>query len=430
MPKRTIRYFDYAATTPLDPAVLRAMKPYLTTQYGNPSNLYELGRTAKRAIREATDKIAAVLGCRPDEFVYTGSATESDNMAIQGVAKAHHEPGRRIIISALEHKGVMAVADHLRQEGFDVLELPVDEKSGLVSPAALAAALTPETILVSITAVDSETGTIQPIPELAAVIKKFREQSAQREGHSGSLPYFHTDASQAAPYRDVSVDTLGVDLMTLSAHKMYGPKGVGGLYVRRGTRIKPLIFGGGQQGKLRSGTENVPGIVGFGEAFRLCAEHRVAETARIKKLRDTLERGIFDRIPKVVLNGNKEQRLPNFCNVSILDIEGEAMLLFLDEAGIMVNTGSACNSESLEPSYVLTALGNPYEFVHGSIRFTLGRNSTMEDVTFILDRLPAIVTRLRGISPLNLSPDKRVHMSQPEAFVGGQTPHFLRKKQK
>jgi cysteine desulfurase len=422
MAKRKI-YLDYAATTPIDRRVFSAMLPYFTEEFGNPSNLYGSGLKAKRALAEATRKITAALDCAPDEFIFTGSATEADNLAILGVARANKERGNRIIISNVEHKGILAVCDALKHEGFEIVELPVG-KNGLVDPAEIAKALDEKTILVSVTCADSETGTTQPIAEISKIIKAFRKKKRP----ANPMPYFHTDASQAALYLDINVGKLGVDLMTLSAHKLYGPKGIGGLYVWRGTEIDPIIFGGGQQRRLRSGTENVPAIVGFGEAMALAQKHRKAESARVKKLRDRLEGGIFKTIPKVVLNGHPTKRLPNFLNVSVLDIEGEAMLLCLDEKGIFVNTGSACNSESLEPSYVLTALGNPYEYVHGSIRFTLGKKTTASDVDYVLRELPLIVARLRKISPLNLKLGKKEKIAEPKAFVGGRTPHFLQKK--
>jgi cysteine desulfurase len=440
---RRLVYFDNASTTPLDPRVLKAMMPFFVEDYGNPSNLYETGRCAREAIKEASAEIAAALRCRPDEFVFTGSATEADNLAVVGAARAHKDAGsgglNRIIISALEHKGILAVCTALEKEGFEVIKLPVG-KDGMVDPAEVKKHLNDRTVIVSITMADSETGTLQPIAEIAKVIREFRGGGAGKSG-SGSIggaargatipaknfPYFHTDASQAAAYADIDVEKLGVDLMTLSAHKLRGPKGIGGLYVRRGVRLNPIIYGGGQQGKLRSGTENVPAIVGFGKAMALNEAYKKKGAAHVAQLRDTLQKGIFGKIDKVVLNGHPTRRLPNFLNISILDIEGESLLLELDEHGIMINTGSACNSESLEPSYVLTALGNPYEFVHGSIRFTLGPATTASDVRHVLTHLPAIVARLRRISPLDLSPDERKVMSDPRAFVGGQTPHFLRK---
>ena len=423
-----LHYFDHAATTPLDPRVRRAMQPYLNAEFGNPSNLYELGRRAKQAIVVATEKITGVLKCRPSEIIFTGSATEADNLALMGVARANRGKGNKIIVTEVEHKGILAVAEALTREGFTIVKLPVG-KNGLVQAKDLAAALDKKTILVSATCADSETGTIQPIKELGAVIKRARAR------HGSTTPYFHTDASQAAVYLDLADYVAGgqrgvVDLMTLSAHKLGGPKGVGALYVRQGMPISPITYGGGQQGRMRSGTENVPGIVGFGEAVAIAARERKKESTRVKRLRDRLERGIKKNIPKIVLNGHPTRRLPNFLNISILDVEGEAMLLYLDEKGICVNTGSACNSESLEPSYVLTALGNPYEYVHGSIRFTLGRETTTADVDYVLKELPAIVAKLRKISPLDLKLGKKEKISQPKAFVGGQTPHFLRKKVK
>lgn len=432
MKKKTF-YFDYAATTPLNKRVLSAMLPYFKKEFGNPSNLYKLGRRANQAVVKATKTITDILGCRPDEFVYTGSATEADNLAILGVARANKDKGNKIIVSQIEHKGILAVCDVLEKENFEIVRLPV-LKNGLVDLNELKKSLDERTILVSITMADSETGTIQPIREISKIIENFKKQKSppqplpQGEGRRSGvgLPYFHTDASQAAKYLDINVDKLGVDLMTLSSHKMYGPKGIGGLYVRKGTNIKPIIYGGGQQASLRSGTENVPAIVGFAKALSLCKT--APSTIHIKKLRDILEKGIFKSIPKVVLNGHPKNRLPNFLNISILDVEGEAMLLYLDELGIMVSTGSACNAQNLEPSYILSALGNPYEFVHGSIRFTLGKENTTADIKYVLKHLPAVVKRLRSISPLELKLDQTKNISDPRAFIGKQTPHFLRKK--
>jgi cysteine desulfurase len=430
-------YLDYAATTPIDRRVFAAMLPYFADEFGNPSNLYDLGLKAKRALAEAARKITDALNCTPDEFIFTGSATEADNLAILGVARANKERGNKIIVSNVEHKGILAVCEALKKEGFEIVELRVG-KNGLINPAELAKSLDERTVLVSVTCADSETGTIQPISEISRILRRFRDRvngTGIREKEKSSLsispypcPFFHSDASQAALYLDLDVEKLGVDLMTLSAHKLYGPKGIGGLYVRRGTAIEPIIFGGGQQRRLRSGTENVPAIVGFGAAMKLATSDKRQATRKAKKLRDKLEAGIFKKIPKVVLNGNKAHRLPNFLNISILDIEGEAMLLYLDEKGILVNTGSACNSESLEPSYVLTALGNPYEYIHGSIRFTLGKKTTASDINYVLRELPPLVEKLRQISPLNLKPGAKEKMSLPKAFIGGQTPHFLRKR--
>jgi cysteine desulfurase len=459
-------YLDYAASTPVAPAVLRAMMPYFSEEFGNPSNIYALGLKAKKAVAEAVRKITSVLNCAPDEFIFTGSATEADNLAILGAARANRKAGNKIIISNIEHKAVLSACKALKKEGFEIVELPV-QKNGLVNPEELGNILDEKTILVSVMYANNEIGTIQPIREISKIINATRKTRISSElsekkhsGHSdvfvdwGRYPLFHTDAAQALQFLDCDVNKLGVDphtkrapapsaqdeisarygvgvdLMTISSHKLYGPKGIGGLYVRRGVAIEPIIYGGGQQRNLRSGTENVPAIVGFGEAVVLAQKSRKTESARVKKLRDKLEKGIFKSIPKVVLNGHPTQRLPNFLNISILDIEGEALLLYLDEKGIFVNTGSACNSESLEPSHVLTALGNPYEYIHGSIRFTLGRGTTAGDIDYVLHELPPIVAKLRKISPLNLKLGKKEKISLPKAFIGGQTPHFLRKNEK
>jgi cysteine desulfurase len=480
-------YFDHAATTPLDPKVFSAMLPYLRERYGNPSNLYELGRDAKSAISKATEIIAGIINCHLDEFIYTGSATEADNLAIIGTAHANRKFGNRIIVSSIEHKGIMAACESLEKEGFEIITIPV-KKNGLIDLDALEKSLNEKTILVSITYADSETGTIQPIKEIAKIIERFRNMNAYRfattnmddvdtsepplnvisrlslsgrrrepyaaspmageadgvsassifvaakqEAHEFKYPLFHTDASQAVAYLDINIKHLGIDLMTLSAHKFGGPKGIGGLYIRNSVNVEPIIHGGGQQGKLRGGTENVPAIVGFAEALRLNNIHKKDQSIQIKKMRDALENGIFKSIPKIVLNGHPKKRLPNYLNISILDIEGEAILLHLDRFGIMVGTGSACNSQSLEPSYVLTAIGNPYEYIHGSIRFTLGKENVMKDVNYVLKHLPGIVKGLRAISPLELKLGEGQTFASgktsiPKAFIGNQTPHFLRKK--
>ena len=425
--KRKRFYFDYAATTPLDKKVFLKMKPYLEDNFGNPSNLYEAGRKANQAVGEATDKITKALNCAPDEFIFTSGATEADNLAIAGIARANKEFGNKIIISAVEHKGIMSVCDALKKEGFEIVKIPVN-KFGLVDLKKLKKEINSKTILVSITYADSETGTIQPIAEIADIIKKFKEKKYSKPYTlvaSGYPPYFHTDASQAAPYLDINVKKLGVDLMTLSAHKIYGPKGIGGLYIKKGIKIKPIIYGGGQQ-SLRSGTQNVPAIVGFGEVMALAQKNKKAEFKHVKQLRDKLGKGIFKTIPRIILNGHPKNRLPNFLNISVLDIEGEALLLYLDEKGIAVGTGSACNSESLEPSYVLAALGRPYEYIHGSIRFTLGKYTKDSDVNYVLKNLPEMVKKLRQISPLNLKIKNPQKISQPKAFVGGKAPRFVK----
>lgn len=427
-------YFDHAATTYVDPRVERAMRPYWNIEYGNASALYEEGRRAKEAIDASRKNIANILGASSDEIVFTGSGTESDNLAILGVARAHAEKGRHIITTAIEHHAVLNSCKQLEKEGFAVTYLPVGA-DGLVSPETVRDALRPDTILVSVMYANNEIGTIQPISEIAKTVKEYREKKekgqlkienclpAGASAQAGKLkidektPFFHTDACQAAGFCDMSVGRLGVDLLTANGSKIYGPKGIGFLYVRRGIKLQPIVYGGGQEKRLRSGTESVAQIVGLGEAFALAHREREAESARLAELRDYTIAGITTRVPKVVLNGHPTTRLPNNVNVSILDIEGEAMVLYLDEKGIACSTGSACTSESLEPSHVILALGRPYEFAHASMRFTLGKRNTKADVDYLLAVLPEIVETLRKISPVTIDIDAE-SMSKPEAFAG------------
>lgn len=420
-------YFDYAATTPLDPGIFRVMKPYFACHFGNPSNLHRFAHRSKIAISGALEKISSILNCSPQEFIFTSSATESNNTAILGVARANKAFGNRVIVTNIEHKSVLAAADILAKEGFEVIKLKVD-KNGLVSPQDVTRYLNSKTILVSVIYANNEVGTVQPIAEISAAIQKIRISLNRNSDSSNRCPLFHTDATQAISYLDIDTQKLGVDLMTLSAHKIYGPKGIGGLYIRKGVKMQPLIIGGGQQNNLRSGTENVPAIVGFGEAVALAENNKKRECRRIRALRNRLEKGVFKLIHKVILNGHPQKRLPNFLNVSILDIEGEAALLYLDRKGIAVSTGSACHSQTLEPSYVISALDRPYEQIHGSLRFSLGKFTTKESVDYVLRHLPLIVKKLRQISPVNLRPGEKKICSMPEAFVGNQMPHFTRKK--
>jgi len=413
-------YLDYASTTPLDKKVFMAMKPYFFEKFGNPGNLYHSGRVAKKAIDIARRKMEKIINCDPGEIIFNASATEADNLAILGIARANKKFGNKIIISNIEHKGIHSSARLLADEDFDVVEIPVGS-NGLISPGKISKALDKKTILVSVTYADSETGTVQPIEKISKVIKKFR-------AGKGAPPYFHTDASQAFSYLDSDVKKLGVDAMTISAHKIYGPKGIAALYIRKGIAMTPVIIGGGQQNNLRSGTQNVPAIVGFAESAVITKRMRKKEYLRLKKLRDILEKGIFRMVPKVVLNGHPQNRLPNFLNVSFLDIEGEAALLYFDNANVEVSTGSACDSETLEPSRVLLALGRSYEHVHGSIRFSLGRHTTAEEIRQVLRIIPGIIKKLRVISPLDLKLNESKKISRPEAFAGGRAPHFLRNK--
>lgn len=414
-----IVYMDHAATTPLDPRVLEVMLPYLKEEYGNPSALYERGRAAKDGVMDARESIAKLLGAHADEIIFTASGTESDNLAILGAARAHEAKGKHVITSAIEHHAVLGCVEQLAKEGWRTTELPVDEY-GRVKPEDLAAALAEDTTVISIMLANNEIGTILPLREYAKVIRDWKKAHGR-----GPLeaPFLHTDACQAAGALSLDVVKMGVDLLTVNGGKMYGPKGVGALYVRRGIKLRPIVFGGGQEHRLRSGTENVAGIVGFAKAFELAQADREAEGNRLAALRDMLIAGIQTRIPKIVLNGHPAERLPNNVNVSILDVEGEAVLLYLDAVGISAATGSACDSASLDPSHVILAIGRPYEFAHASIRFTLGRSTTEADVAYVLEQLPPIVEKLRAISPVKMQLDGTITGSAA-AFVGEGRPHW------
>ena len=379
-------YLDHASTTPMRPEVLEAMLPFLKGEYGNPSSIYGEGREARKALDRARDRIATILGASPREIIFTSGGSEADNLAIKGAAFALRDRGNHIITSAIEHHAVYNTCRYLEKHGFRITVLPVDSY-GLVDPSAVAAALTPETILVSIMHANNEIGTIQPIAEISKILKERKI-------------LFHTDAVQTVGHIPVNVQELGVDLLSLSAHKFYGPKGVGALYVRRGVRLDPLIHGGAQEHNRRAGTENVAGIVGMAEALVLAALEMDKEIERQRELRDRLISGIMERIPHTRLNGHPEERLPGNVNVCFEFIEGESLLLNLDMQGIAASSGSACTSGSLEPSHVLLALGLPHEIAHGSLRMTLGRGTSAADIDTVLEVLPGIVDRLRQMSPL------------------------------
>jgi len=376
---------DHAATTPVRPEVVEVMLPYFGTEFGNASSVYGWGRRAHQALDQARDTVAELLGAASNEIIFTSGGSEGANLAIKGVAWAYQTKGKHIITSAIEHHAVLDTALWLKKHGFEVTILPVDEE-GFVSPAEVEKALRPDTILVSIMHANNEVGTIQPIAEIGAIVRK----------HGA---FFHTDAVQTAGVLDLNVEELNVDLLSLSAHKFYGPKGVGTLYVRKGVRLDPLIHGGAQERRRRAGTENVAGIVGLAKAFELAREERVAENARLTKLRDRLIEGL-QTIPSSKVNGSLSQRLPNNVNVCFQYIEGESMLLNLDLRGIAASSGSACTSGSLDPSHVLLAMGLTHEIAHGSLRLTLGRDNTESDVDFVLQEIPVIVERLRKMSPL------------------------------
>ncbi|HEX6287639.1 MAG TPA: cysteine desulfurase NifS [Herpetosiphonaceae bacterium] len=382
-----VLYLDHAATTPVDPSVLEAMVPYFSECFGNPSSVYRLGRAALQALDDARSLTAEVLGCAPKDLVFTGGGSESDNLAIKGAALAARERGRgqHIITSAIEHHAVLHTCDYLKAFGFEVTALPVDS-NGLVAPDDLRAAIRPDTVLATIMYANNEIGTIQPIAELGAIC---RERGV----------VFHTDAVQAAGVLPLNVDDLNVDLLSLTAHKFYGPKGVGLLYARRGTPLLPQINGGGQERRRRAGTENVAGIVGFAAALQRAEERRVHYVAHCTRLRERLIDGIAERIPHVRLNGDRVRRLPNNANLSFAYAEGESILLLLDQAGICASSGSACTSGSLEPSHVLMALGLDADVAHGSVRFTVGKDTTQADIDYVLEALPPMIERLRSVSP-------------------------------
>jgi len=396
-------YLDYAATTYIDPMVLQKMKPYLTTAYGNASSLYFLGRQVKTAIEKAREEVAEILGVSSQEIIFTGSGTESDNLAIFGIAKAYQNFGHHIIVSKIEHKAVLESAKKLEKDGFKVTYLNVDS-NGIVKLDELKKALNQKTILVSIMYANNEIGTIQPIREISGIIRNFRDVKSQKSKVKGqvSLPAFHTDACQAAGALSLKIKDLGVDLLTLNGSKIYGPKGVGCLYVNKNYKIEPLIVGGSQEMGLRAGTENTALIVGFAEALKLAEKLRKKESQRLRDLRDYFIKNVLKNIPHCRLNGHPQKRLPNNINLSFAGLEGESLVLRLDQYGISASTGSACTSTDLRPSYVLMALGLKEELAHGSLRLTLGRKTTKKDLDYVLKILPKIVSDLRKISVINL----------------------------
>lgn len=379
-------YADNAATTKLSPAVLEAMMPYLTEEYGNPSSLYRFGNHAKRAIEQARKEVADVLGAEPFEILFTGGGTEADNWIKEIMRSLKARGKNHFITSAVEHHALLHSAQRLQKEGFEVTFIPVD-REGQIDPEQVRAAIRPETGLVSIMFANNEIGTIYPIKEIGAICRQ-----------AGVL--FHTDAVQAAGHLPINVKEMNIDLLSLSAHKFHGPKGVGAFYCRRGIPLPSLIDGGAQERGKRAGTENVAGIVGLGAALRLANEEMSQTSARVSAMRDRLIDGILQTVPMCRLNGPRHNRLPGNCNISFLGIEGESLLLRLDLAGIAASSGSACASSSLDPSHVLLAIGLPHEVAHGSVRLSLSDYNTEEDVDYILEKLPEIVSTLRSMSPL------------------------------
>ena len=379
-------YADNAATTRIAPQVLDAMLPYLKEEYGNPSTLYNLGREAKIAIEKAREQVAQVIGAKAEEIFFTGSGTEADNMALKGVLYGPAGKGKKhLITTKIEHHAILHTAMALEKEGFQVTFLDVD-KNGRVDLEELKQAITPDTALVSIMAANNEVGTIQPIEEIGKICRE-----------KGVL--FHTDAVQAFGHMPLDVNKMNIDLLSLSAHKINGPKGSGALYIRRGLGLRPVIEGGGQERNRRSGTENVAGIVGLGQAAQLAMETMEEESARLKALSQKLIDGVL-QIPETILTGDPENRLPGACSFAISAIEGESLVLYLDMEGICTSTGSACSTGSLDPSHVLMAIGLSHEVSHGSLRVTLGRFNTEEEVDYIIETLPKVVEKLRSMSPV------------------------------
>jgi len=383
--KNNLIYLDTSASTPLDPEVYKEMHKYFHLEYGNAGSMHTKGLMAGHALNLARNKVAIILNCQPQEIIFTGSGTESINFAIKGVA--NKSKGKHIITSNIEHHAVLDTLEHLEDKGFTVTYIPV-EKNGIVDPKKVEEAITEDTILITIMYSNNEIGTIQPIKEISKIAKKHKV-------------LLHTDACQSGNSEELDIETLGVDLMSLNGSKIYGPKGIGCLYKREGIKLEPLIHGGGQEFNLRSGTENIPSIVGFAKALEIAQKGRLGYTKRLTELREYLINNLL-KIDNTILNGDPEKRLPNNANITFLNIEGEAVLLKLDKEGICASSGSACTSKSLDPSHVILALGRPYEAAHGSIRFSLSKYTTKEGIDKLLRIMPEIAKELRELSPVNL----------------------------
>lgn len=386
-------YLDHSATTPVRPEVAEIMMEHLTGKFGNPSSVHSFGREAKESLETARKQVADLIKAQPEEIVFTSGGTEADNMAIIGAAFHHANKGKHVITSAIEHHAVLHTCKHLQKIGFDVTVLPVDEY-GIIRMEDLQQAIREDTVLITIMHANNEVGSLQPIAEIG---KLAREKGI----------IFHTDAVQSVGKIPIDVQEMNIDLLTGSGHKIYGPKGIGFLYVRKRVKLSPLAFGGAQEKKMRPGTENLPGIVGLGKAVELSGQEMEAEMSRLTVLRDKLIKGLIEKIPNVRLNGHPTMRVPTNVNVSIEFVEGESLLLSLDMKGIAASSGSACTSGSLDPSHVLMAMGICKEIAHGSVRMTLGRDNTELDIKYVLDVLPEIVQRLRDMSP-------KYHQSQRE----------------
>lgn len=383
---KTRIYLDNAATTRTSQEVVDAMLPYFTESYGNPSSIYELGQRSKEAITKAREEIAQVIGAKTEEIYFTAGGSEADNWAIKAAYEAYKNKGNHIITTKIEHHAVLHTCQYLEKQGAKVTYLDVNE-NGLIDLEQLQKAITPETILITIMFANNEIGTIEPVKEIGMIAKEH-----------GIL--FHTDAVQAFGQVPIHVDEMNIDMLSSSAHKINGPKGIGCLYIRKGVKIRSFIHGGAQERKRRAGTENVPGIVGYGVAARMAAETMEARTKKEQELRDYFIRRVLEEVPYTRLNGDPKKRLPNNANFSFRFIEGESLLIMLDMKGIAGSSGSACTSGSLDPSHVLLAIGLPHEIAHGSLRLTLGADTTKEDLDYTLDQIKEIVAKLRNLSPL------------------------------
>ncbi|CAG0947396.1 cysteine desulfurase [Anaerolineae bacterium] len=379
-------YFDHNATTPVLDEVFEAMVPFLKDQWGNPSSIHWAGRGTRKAVEDARERVSALLNCAPLELIFTSSGTEGDNHAIKGLAWAQKSKGNHIITTKVEHPAVLSTCKQLQKEGFEVTYLDVD-KDGLLDLEELKKAITPKTILITVMYANNETGVLFPIKEIGQIAKE-------------RAVAFHTDAVQAAGKIKIDVADLNVDLLTISGHTLYGPKGVGALFIKRGTRLVPIIHGGHQERNRRGGTENVAGIVAMGKAAEIAMRDMEKETAHLKMLTERLEKGMAEKVPHIKVNGHPDRRLPNTSNISFEFVEGESLLLNLDMKGIAASSGSACTSGSLEPSHVLVSMGLSHELSHGSVRFSLGKSNTAEEIDYLLEIMPPIVERMRSMSPL------------------------------
>ncbi len=380
-------YMDYSATTPVKKEVLDAMLPYFSEHFGNPSSLYSIAQESKEALEKARGQVASLIGAKANEVFFTAGGSEADNWALEGVADALKDKGNHIITTKIEHHAILHTAEYLEKHGIDVTYLDVDAE-GRVNPEDVKNAITDKTVLISIMMVNNEVGTIEPIKEIAEI------------AHNHGI-LFHTDAVQALGNVPIDVDNMSIDLMSMSGHKIYGPKGVGALYIRKGTKISNFIHGGAQEMKKRAGTENLAGIVGFGKAAELAKENLESHINRVSELRDYFISEVTSKIPDTIVNGSMEHRHPGNANISFEYIEGESMLILLDMNGISVSTGSACSSKSLTPSHVLSAMGIPVERIHGTLRFTIGDPTTKEDIDYVIEKLVEIVQKLRELSPVS-----------------------------